>query len=246
MPDAPLPADPALNKPEQVEPVVKPVNTTIEPSAISAKTLDPLVEITLPALTQEVASDPTDPVDGLGDPLDVSDIVFDSDEVTDSTKPSAPIELNDLEDVTGADPLEKPKELEQIPDVQAPSIPEIVAPDLIDPTTPTVEKTVVLTAPTDPAALEAPVASAEAQAPTALVDPKKKAEEQTKTGVLTTTKTGLVARPSSSKLPNTRSERKLPNTGSETSLLGQGMGSFMAGAAGSLLFWRRKKGKHNK
>ncbi|WP_239644605.1 LPXTG cell wall anchor domain-containing protein [Enterococcus crotali] len=234
-----------LNIPNKVENITEPINPNLAPAAASTKILDGITGIDLPTLTQERASTPPNSIVGLDTSEDVTDIELANDEAVESIRPDAPVELNDLDDVTAIDPLEQPKELEEAPMVEAPTIPEILAPEAVDPVTPPVEQPIELTAPTDPNTLEAPVVANLAEMPIALVDPKKKAEDKGTTGV-TSSKINTTSDPSSNKLPKTRSERRLPNTGTETSLFGQGMGAFMTGAAGSLLFWKRRKAKHNK
>ncbi|WP_340689546.1 LPXTG cell wall anchor domain-containing protein [Enterococcus ureasiticus] len=247
VPDMPeTPVEPVgINQPEKVYPAATPGTLAPAPAPASIKTIVDIQGIDLPMLTIKHASTPPDSIVELGTSEDVSNVELNSDEAEGSIKPEAPVELNDFEDVTNVDPLEPPKELEKAPEVEEPIIPGLTAPETVDPAAPPVEQPIELTAPTEPKTLEAPVAGKQSEAPLSLLAPKKEEEEKI-LPMTASSKTNTVADPSKSKLPNTRSGRRLPNTGSETSSMGQGMGAFMAGAAGSLLFWKRKKGKHSK
>lgn len=244
MPEIPTKAV-GINTPKKVENVTEPTNPALAPAAASTKIIENITGINLPALTDKHASTPPSSLVELGTSENITDVELDSEEAEESIQPDAPVELEALEDVTEVDPLEQPEKLEEAPIVNAPGIPELVAPETVDPIKTPIKRPIELAAPTKPTVLEAPLAVNLAKAPVALIDPKKK-EEAKGAIVLTTTTFDAVSDPSTKSLPNTRSERRLPNTGTESSLMGQGMGAFMAGAAGSLLFWKRRKGKQSK
>lgn len=238
------PVEPAiLSVPLEVVPAVEPENLSKEPTPVSTKKLIGITDVELIELTTKTPSEPLQPVEDIDGVETITDIEKETEEATESTSPDAPLEIDDLEDVTGVDPLEKPKEMEKAPEVTAPSTPNLTAPETVDEATKPVEKVIDLTDPTDPKMAEAPIASAAPTAPLSLVKPTEKPKDPVTTTVTTTR---AVARTGATTLPNTRSQRKLPNTGTETSTSAQSMGVFMAGAAGSLLFWKRRKGKHEK
>ncbi|MFD1901217.1 LPXTG cell wall anchor domain-containing protein [Enterococcus termitis] len=247
MPEAPKQVEVDLAAPQIVTPVQEPVNPSIEPTALSTKVLTDVANVDLPMLTTAQPSTPTQPVEDIDNTEPVTDIDFDSEEATGSVQPEAPTELGDLENVTEVDPLEKPTEIEEAPEVVAPATPEVTAPEVVEEAEQPVEKVIDLTAPTDPKKTEAAKVNTVPTAPLTLAKPTEKAQDPAGTTV-TTTRSAIRTKtdPSSSTLPTTRSQRTLPNTGAETSATAQSMGVLMAGAAGSLLFWKRRKGKHEK